>query len=200
MRLTAIEEASLLALHLPRWEARQWRLQWRSRWFDPATQGSNDPTGAQSSQTGEPPRAPSDWELLESQFEGELDQLAADDVATDPLAGHRARGDRASYFSATGPALHLEVARGQGWLSRWFVAVLGVVLLVSGWRQPEIVGRLAAFVNRTWRGCLLAFGLIWWIWWTPSVIGAIVTAIALAAILQEEAARRRPADGALDPS
>lgn len=183
-RRESLEQASLLALQLPDWEARQWYDGWRAELAEGPEQQD---TAAEQHQGGS---TDDHWEMLNEQF-GPPAKRPARDLRHDVTPASR----DAAYLVTQGSTLKLQIASHVGPWTRWLLAGCLAGLVVAGRRYWQWPGRVADYLAHRTEIIALAAGFVWWYWLVPSSVGAAVVLIVAALLLKRTATRRWPASG-----
>ncbi|MDC0936168.1 hypothetical protein OAS39_07760, partial [Pirellulales bacterium] len=179
-RRQAVHVASLIALQLPNWEAKQWYRQWQPVVHPlPTAESAAASPEATANIDSDSDLPKSDWELLRDRFEIAADEPAAVKAPKFDIASW----ERASCFVSEQNAIELRIARDRSWPQRWFLAIVGAAIVVASRRWPDRTADVVHQVRDHWPWFAAAFGVLLWALVRPSIfVVVIVLAIAAAAI------------------
>jgi hypothetical protein len=175
--VSAILDASPLALQLPPWESHQWFAPWLDRLKDgvavtnPADKTHEDALAALRERI---------------QAAGDLPtRKRGPGVATDI-----ASPGEATWYESAG-ALNLTTAFDHGAYSRWLAALGIAAAWGAAWRYPAKAQRLLA-ASRRWPYAIgILAGIFWYMALTPRVVGLGIVLFSLAALYRRHARRKQ---------
>jgi hypothetical protein len=176
-QLSAVADASPLALQLPPWELQQWFWPWLRR-----LDGDAAALDANSAAT---------WIKLR-------ERIASVEGATGRLNERPIVRELDRYPSAPaawyqgGPDGKLTLVRGSNGIGagRWLLALGIAGLWGVAWRSPHKIDPALALLRR-WPAVLgIVAGMLWWAFLTPSLLGVAILALSLGGILKSRQERR----------
>jgi hypothetical protein len=179
-QLSAVADASPLALQLPPWELQQWFRPWLRRLDGDAAVLDTDSAAT--------------WIKLRERIAGV--EGATGRLNERPIARELDRypSAPAAWYQGA-PDGKLTLVRGSNGIGagRWLLALGIAGLWGVAWRSPHKIDPILALLRR-WPAVLgIVAGLLWWAFLTPRLLGVVILALSLGGILKSRQERRAAA-------